>query len=143
MFEINSNNLDIVEQKGKNCYLSCPLCRNDSKPTINNRPIYNLDSMALVMPFGEIMWYIHNLYHSDDENIPYIFICYPDGYSFIVDPITRYIYDVYGKKYRIGTIHFKKTENGRLQSWLTFHYKIYCYLYDFFCCGSKRIKIHS
>lgn len=144
MFDANSKNITIINNYGKSCYLSCPLCRTHSILKINERDVYYFDNMIHETSINDVMDSIHRMYKSNEENIPYVFIMYPDGYAFILDPITKYIYDAYNQKYRIGVMKSKHVlceDRGiKLQTWLHFYFKSFVYFEDFICCGSRRLR---
>ncbi len=140
MFETNSNKPDLLEKHRQVCYLSCPLCRTDSILKIGERYVYYFDNMIHLSSIGETMEYIHELQDSISDNIPYIMIMYPDKECFILDPKTKYIYSAYNQKYRIGKMKSRRSEGNKLETWMTFHYKWYTYAYDFFTCGTSRLR---
>jgi transposase-like protein len=94
IFDTNSRNINIIKKHKQSCYLSCPLCRQDSIFKIRERPVYYFDNMIKLSSITDTMDYILTLYKSNDliTYIPYIMIMYPDGDTFIVDPATKYIY---------------------------------------------------
>ncbi len=140
MFDTNSKKNEILEKHRQKCYLSCPLCRKDSILKIGERHVYYFDNMIHLSSIGETMEYIHELKNSNLDNIPYIMIMYPDKECFILDPKTKYIYSSYNQKYRIGKMKTRRTGENSLETWMTFHYKWYTYVYDFFTCGTSRLR---
>jgi hypothetical protein len=143
MFVMNSKNKRLIIKHGASCYLSCPLCRTDSILNINGRDVYNFDILIKMSSVSSTMYYIHNLYKCKEDNIPYVFIMYPDGCAFILDPITKYIYDAYNEKYKIGCMKSKKIlydNETKLQTWIVFYLKAYIYLHDFITCKKSRLR---
>lgn len=139
MFDVNSKNISILHKHGMVCYLACPMCRTDAVLKINQRDVCYFDSLIHITNISSAMEYIDSLYKSTDENVPYIFIMYPDGYAFILDPVTKYIYDAYKQKYRIGIMKTKKKKDI-LQTCIHFYYPSSVYIYDFFYCGTSRLR---
>lgn len=146
MFDTNSKCNRIIQKYGMSCYLSCPLCRTDCILKINSRNVCYFDNLIKLSSISSTMEYIDKLYNSKQDKVPYIFIMYPDGYAFILDPITKYIYDAYNEKYRIGIMKTRKivTEDNtfKLQTWIRFYYPCYVYLYDLFYCGKSRLRFN-
>lgn len=146
IFDANSKNSSFIEKHRNLCFLSCPLCRSESILKIQGRYVYYFDNMIYLSSIGEVMEYIHNLYHSksDIESIPYIMIMYPDGVAYILDPKTKYIYSAYNQKYRIGRMNSRRIldENNKftLQTWLVYDCYWYIYLRDFITCKTSQLK---
>jgi len=141
MFDTNSRCDEILEKYRQVCYLSCPLCRTDSILKIGERYVYYFDNIIRLSSISDTMEYIHHLYKSESENIPYIMILYPDKEAFILDPKTKDIYSAYNQKYKIGRMKSRRVEDGTfgLQTWITFNYRWYIYLQDFMTCGTSRL----
>ena len=144
MFDLNAKNHNIINKYGKSCYLACPLCRTNTILKIKDRDVYYFDIMIHLSSVSEAMDTIHQMYKSKEENIPYVFIMYPDGYAFILDPITKYIYDAYNEKHRIGIMKTERVlceDRGfKLRTWIEFYFKGYVYFQDFILCGSRRLR---
>ena len=144
IFDANSKNHSIIQKHRNVCFLACPLCRSESILKIQGRYVYYFDTMIHLSSVEETMEYIHNLYYSKSDNIPYIMIMYPDGIAYILDPKTKYIYSAYNQKYRIGRMNSRhildENNNIALETWLSYECYWYVYLRDFVTCRTTRLR---
>jgi hypothetical protein len=98
--------------------------------------------MFLNTSIVDTLEYIHSLYRNESEEIPYIVIMFPDKGVYIMDPLTRYIYDGYGKKKRYGKFSTKILNKTNIEMSLHPYCNYIVEIYDFFTCGKNRLKFN-